>query len=155
MSRAILRCRNFLSLGLHSTTSSPRFSSASLRNSVDDAVTPKSDPMEENARIRRQLALAYRLIDRLGLNEGACNHLTAMAPAKNGNGHVMLVTPGTLKIIFQTKVSIGIAKLVVSKGGNDVATKTVLLLPRKVAVQCFLHVRTWNCFFKQNYRSFG
>ena len=31
----------------------------------------------------------------MGLNEGACNHLTAMAPAKNGLGEeVMLVIPG-------------------------------------------------------------
>ena len=56
--------------------------------------------MEENTRIRRQLALAYRLIDRLELNEGACNHLTAMAPAKSGDGEVMLVVPGEHSIHF-------------------------------------------------------
>ena len=61
---------------------------------VTYAVTPQLDPREENIRIRRQLALAYRIIDRMGLNEGACNHLSAMAPAKNGQGEVMLVTPG-------------------------------------------------------------
>ena len=49
----------------------------------------------ENLRIRRELALAYRLIDKLQLNEGACNHLTAMAPAQSGQGQVMLVVPGS------------------------------------------------------------
>ena len=64
---------------------------------VTYAVTPQLDPREENIRIRRQLALAYRIIDRMGLNEGACNHLSAMAPAKNGQGEVMLVTPGLME----------------------------------------------------------
>ena len=52
--------------------------------------------MQENWRLRRHLALAYRLLDRLELNEGACNHLTVMAPAQNGSGEVMLVVPGVL-----------------------------------------------------------
>ena len=56
-------------------------------------ISQLENPVEENTRIRSQLALAYRLIDRLELNEGACNHLTAMAPAKNGKGQVMLVVP--------------------------------------------------------------
>ena len=43
--------------------------------------------------------MAYRLIDRLQLNEGACNHLTAMAPAKDGKGQIMLVVPGKAFII--------------------------------------------------------
>ena len=64
-------------------------------SSAANAVIPQlENPVEENTRIRSQLALAYRLIDRLELNEGACNHLTAMAPAKNGKGQVMLVVPG-------------------------------------------------------------
>ena len=50
----------------------------------------------ENWRLRRHLALAYRLLDRLHLNEGVCNHLTVMAPAQNGQGEVMLVVPGVL-----------------------------------------------------------
>jgi hypothetical protein len=78
------RSRNLLKLG-------QRFSSTL---SVKNALIPQTDPYEENLRIRRQLALAYRVIDRLELNEGACNHLTAMAPAKNGSGEVMLVVPG-------------------------------------------------------------
>ena len=53
--------------------------------------------IEENWRLRRHLALAYRLLDRLELNEGACNHLTAIAPAQNGSGKVMLVVPGVLQ----------------------------------------------------------
>ena len=36
----------------------------------------------------------------MALNEGACNHLTAMAPAKSGveGEEVMLVTPGKFKL---------------------------------------------------------
>lgn len=73
-------------------TSSAISRSANL--SVENAVKAQSNASDENVRIRRQLALAYRLIDKLKLNEGVCNHLTAMAPAKNGKGTVMLVAPG-------------------------------------------------------------
>ena len=49
----------------------------------------------ENRRIRRNLALAYRLLNRLELNEGVCNHLTAMAPRRdNTSEETMLVIPG-------------------------------------------------------------
>jgi len=49
----------------------------------------------ENRRIRRNLALAYRLLNRLELNEGVCNHLTAMAPRQdNSSEETMLVIPG-------------------------------------------------------------
>ena len=68
-------------------------------SSADAAIPKLENPAEENTRIRRQLALAYRLIDRLQLNEGACNHLTAMAPAKDGKGQIMLVVPGKAFII--------------------------------------------------------
>ena len=68
-------------------------------SSAENAAIPLQNPAEENTRIRRQLALAYRLIDRLELNEGACNHLTAIAPAKNGNGQVMLVVPGIIAVL--------------------------------------------------------
>lgn len=64
---------------------------------VEVALKPSKDPEVENVRIRRQLALSYRLLDRLQLNEGACNHLTAMAPARDGSGQVMLVIPGKLE----------------------------------------------------------
>ena len=45
-----------------------------------------------------QLALSYRLLDHLGLNEGACNHLSIIAPARNGKQgeEVMLLGPGTM-----------------------------------------------------------
>jgi ribulose-5-phosphate 4-epimerase/fuculose-1-phosphate aldolase len=39
---------------------------------------------------RVDLAAAYRLCDRLGLNEGICNHLTAMVP---GSADQFLVIP--------------------------------------------------------------
>lgn len=54
--------------------------------STAEAVTKNSD-------IRRQLAIAYRGLDKLGLNEGICNHLSAMAPARSGEGQVMLLAP--------------------------------------------------------------
>ena len=58
-------------LGFHSSKAVPNQQDESL--SVASAVTPKlDDPYEENKRIRRQLALAYRLLDHLQLNEG--NH---------------------------------------------------------------------------------
>ena len=69
--------------------------------SASEALHPQpQNPAAENLRLRRQLALSYRLLDRLGLNEGACNHLTVMAPAKNGagqNDEVMLLAPGRLQ----------------------------------------------------------
>ena len=55
------------------------------------------DARAENARLRRNLALSYRLLDRLDLNEGTCNHLTVLAPARDGSGKsVMLLAPGHL-----------------------------------------------------------
>ena len=63
--------------------------------SVTEALKPCLDPEKENLRLRRQLALSYRLLDRLELNEGACNHLTVMAPMRDGSGkEVMLLAPG-------------------------------------------------------------
>ena len=46
--------------------------------------------------VTNQLALSYRLLDHLGLNEGACNHLSVMAPARSGKRgeEVMLLGPG-------------------------------------------------------------
>ena len=43
-----------------------------------------------------QLALSYRLLDHLQLNEGACNHLSVLAPARSGKSgqRVMLLGPG-------------------------------------------------------------
>ena len=59
-----------------------------------EARTPKSDPKEENLRLRQNLALSYRLIDDHALNEGSCNHLTVMAPGMSSVGEVMLIAPG-------------------------------------------------------------
>ena len=52
---------------------------------------PLSDPAMENNRLRQNLALSYRLLDRFNLNEGTCNHLTVMAPARDGRGEVYLI----------------------------------------------------------------
>ena len=57
-----------------------------------EARTVRSDPAEENWRLRQNLALAYRVINDLALNEGSCNHLSVMAPAASGSGEeVMLI----------------------------------------------------------------
>ncbi|XP_037080299.1 putative aldolase class 2 protein RP493 [Pollicipes pollicipes] len=47
----------------------------------------------ENAAVRRDLAASHRALDRLHLNEGICNHLSALAPARSGQGQVMLLAP--------------------------------------------------------------
>ena len=44
--------------------------------------------------------------------KGACNHLTAMAPAKDGNGEVMLVVPGNF---FNTNFVCAVANSFVLK----------------------------------------
>ena len=52
----------------------------------------RRDPAEENWRLRQNLAVAYRVINDLSLNEGSCNHLSVMAPAASGSGEeVMLI----------------------------------------------------------------
>jgi len=65
---------------------------------IEDGGNPISgNPKFENRRIRRNLALAYRLLNRLELNEGVCNHLTAMAPCRDSSSEeTMLVIPGHL-----------------------------------------------------------
>ena len=70
----------------------------SSKCTVEKAVTPiTGNAREENHRIRMNLALSYRLLNRLDLNEGACNHLTAMAPCKENNSRqTMLVIPGRM-----------------------------------------------------------
>jgi len=65
--------------------------------SVEAALKPSGDAAAENQRLRRSLALSYRLLDRLDMNVGACNHLTVTAPAREGGGkRVMLLAPGFL-----------------------------------------------------------
>ena len=57
-----------------------------------EARSVRSDPAEENWRLRQNLALSYRVINDLSLNEGSCNHLSVMAPQANGSGEeVMLI----------------------------------------------------------------
>ena len=70
-------------------------STPGLGLTVQASMRPSADPVEENLRLRRQLALSYRLLERLNLNEGACNHVSVVAPAKCGSGEVvMLLAPG-------------------------------------------------------------
>ena len=57
-----------------------------------EARTVRRDPAEENWRLRQNLAVAYRVINDLSLNEGSFNHLSVMAPAASGSGEeVMLI----------------------------------------------------------------
>ena len=57
-----------------------------------EARSVRKDPAEENWRLRQNLALSYRIINDLALNEGSCNHLSVMAPAASGSGEeVMLI----------------------------------------------------------------
>ena len=69
---------------------------------IEDGGNPISGNSKfENRRIRRNLALAYRLLNRLELNEGVCNHLTAMAPRRdNTSEETMLVIPGKTTCYF-------------------------------------------------------
>ena len=71
---------------------------------IEDGGNPiTGNTKHENRRIRRNLALAYRLLNRLELNEGVCNHLTAMAPCQTSNSkQTMLVIPGSILIKNET-----------------------------------------------------
>ena len=40
----------------------------------------RASAAEDEASVRRDLAATYNLLHRLGLNEGACNHLSALVP---------------------------------------------------------------------------
>ncbi|CAL4083067.1 unnamed protein product [Meganyctiphanes norvegica] len=67
-----------------------------VRFFTSDSAKPYSLPNNawgRNRACRLELACAYRGLDKLELNEGVCNHLTAMAPAADGQGEVMLVFP--------------------------------------------------------------
>lgn len=48
---------------------------------------------EENWRIRVDLAVAYRALEKYGMHEGVCNHITAMAPTLEREQPVMLLVP--------------------------------------------------------------
>ena len=41
-----------------------------------------ADVEHDEATVRRHLACVYRTCDKLGLNEGVCNHLSAMLPGE-------------------------------------------------------------------------
>lgn len=48
---------------------------------------------EENWKLRCELATAYRAFERLGMNEGVCNHLTAKAPSLYTDNEMILLIP--------------------------------------------------------------
>ena len=59
-----------------------------VRPTTVHANIPFEDPLRENTRLRQNLALSYRLLERFNLHEGDENHLSEMAPARDGNGQV-------------------------------------------------------------------
>jgi len=67
------------------------------RNMTSSPLSPNPDPVLENMRLRQQLALSYRLLNDMSLNEATCNHLTTMAPRRDGKGEIMLLVPGFLE----------------------------------------------------------
>ena len=68
-----------------------------------EARTVRSDPAEENWRLRQNLALAYRVINDLALNEGSCNHLSVMAPAASGSGEEVMLIGEVVGIITSSE----------------------------------------------------
>lgn len=119
---------------------------------VSQAKIPSSDRLEENKRLRQNLALSYRLLDREKLNEGTCNHLTVMAPAKEGGGEVMLLVPAFLNNgggLHWSKVTasylIGLdesAKIVEGEGEPELTAACIHLGVRRVKKQAkvLMHV---------------
>jgi len=82
---------------LRPLTSLPSVSSRSLHSPAiaNKASLVEPDHLKENWRLRQHLALSYRLLDSLQLNEGSCNHISVMAPAKaDPDSEVMLIAPG-------------------------------------------------------------
>lgn len=55
--------------------------------------SPNNGRADKNAEIRTRLAAAYRGLDFYGLNEGICNHLSAIAPGVEVDEDVMLIIP--------------------------------------------------------------
>ncbi len=99
------------SLGRHLSSTPCAAAAAATDLSAAAAQRPCSDAAGENARLRRSLALSYRLLDRLALNEGTCNHLTVEAPARDGSGRkVMLLAPGTIVVISKPAVLLFVLK---------------------------------------------
>ena len=84
---------------------SKNFSSKTLGDActIEDGGSPiTGNPQYENRRVRRNSALAYRLLNRLELNEGVCNHLTAMAPCREDDSkQTMLVIPGKIIVLLK------------------------------------------------------
>ena len=60
-----------------------------VRPTTVHANIPFEDPLRENTRLRQNLALSHRLLYKFDLHEGTDNHLSEMAPARDGNGEVM------------------------------------------------------------------
>ena len=52
-----------------------------------------ADATTANRKCRVELATAFRALEKLGMSEGVCTHLSMMAPAANGDGRVMLMIP--------------------------------------------------------------
>lgn len=53
----------------------------------------KNTRVRQNAETRTRLAAAYRGLEGYGLNEGICNHLSAIAPGVAVDEDIMLIIP--------------------------------------------------------------
>ncbi|XP_064637158.1 putative aldolase class 2 protein PA3430 [Lineus longissimus] len=63
------------------------------RRTLVTKASATEDAAAVNRKARLELAVAYRVLDRYGMNEGVCNHLTLITKATNGEGQVMLLIP--------------------------------------------------------------
>ncbi|KFM81080.1 Adducin-related protein, partial [Stegodyphus mimosarum] len=86
---------------------------------------------------RVRLAAAYRGLDQYGLNEGICNHLSAVAPSISGDGDVMLIIPFGLHWKEVTpSLLIGVNEKNEVVEGNGEPEITALCIHRGIYSQC-------------------
>ncbi|XP_071785432.1 putative aldolase class 2 protein CC_1201 [Asterias amurensis] len=103
---------------------------------------------QANQRAREDLATSYRGFDYYGMGEGVCNHLTLMAPARNGQGKVMLLIPYGLhwsQVTAKSLIGVDIhsTKLVEGDGlGEDsaVAIHSSMYRASGDAISCVMHL---------------
>ncbi|XP_037783000.1 adducin-related protein C1289.14-like [Penaeus monodon] len=98
--------------------------------------TVPEGPWGANRAARLEMAVAYRGLDQLGLNEGVCNHLSVMAPRADGQGEAMMVFPYGLhwsEVTASNLVMVdGDAKMVEGDTEPELAASCIHLGIRKV-----------------------
>ncbi|XP_071823494.1 putative aldolase class 2 protein PA3430 [Apostichopus japonicus] len=88
VSRSLPRLR---SLVLLSRCGLPGISRCQWQSTASKSNQSLSEVIKENYAARVELAVAYRAMEYYNMHEGVCNHLSLRAPAKDGNGDVMLL----------------------------------------------------------------